>query len=99
MLYIYTLYIYVLYIYTLIYIHTTIYYIYIYEVLLYYMLNSLSLRETSFDGNPMIASISYQFYKTVFRSILFLTFQQLCEVDRYCYYFPHVRNEETGSKY
>lgn len=45
------------------------------------MLNSLSLRQTLFDGNPMNASISYQFYKTVFRSILFLTFQQLCEVD------------------
>lgn len=56
-------------------------YVCIYAALLCYMLNSWSLRQTLFDSNPMNASIRYQFYKTVFRLILFLTFQQHCEVD------------------
>lgn len=48
---------------------------------LYYMLNSLCLRQTLFVENPMNARTSFKFYKTVFRSILFLALQQVCEVD------------------
>lgn len=50
--------------------------------LFYYTLNSFSLRQITFYDNPMNVYISFQLYKTVFRSILFLTVQeQLYKVD------------------